>query len=686
MWGPTRVGAEEEKGTEETPALTGACARRAASSACLAFQVEGRRASRANARCFPVGLPEKKIGPCIQAAGQQGTAEGSVSPGGCLAVPALSPGSPSNAPPAEDVANRGVTPQSEGDLREPALAAPSFPLSRAVDLAYQEVFPTLHHASLSSGPSLLSPASPSGSASPPGASPVASRGARRAPLVLVLHGMFRCGDDMLELCSQLHAERVLAVDLRNHGASPFTSSMFLQDMAADVIALIQRELGLSRPRGAGPGPAGTEGELDERGGRPARGGFRDAEASSLRAAEEFPGCEAEPSQARSCGMQARPSRARAAPPHHSASSTAPVASSGCPPRPSVWQRPRGCTVVGHSLGGQVALAAALRAPAGLISGVVALDICPVNYYDWPLPRAGPYDIRDLVELVAAPLLVGDGSKQKALERLGEVAPALKGAGARSLLCLLAEEEVPANRDEEEETCCPQDHARSEERGERGCDSADGGSATQRSHEADGRIQENVTPHGGEEGERACCAPLHSGQAERRVKSPRRSYKTVKKLRWKMNTPVLRDSFRNKTLRWDLPAALSSAQAAPALSSQPHSSSDSLPLTPSTAFSAVPGGVRRPSPSSSAPPTSREAHAAVESFHKPPSPYTGPVLIVRGLCSPWVDPARHWSAIKNYFPAARGLTLESAGHAVHVDQPQETAEAINALLHEVVADA
>ena len=67
------------------------------------------------------------------------------------------------------------------------------------------------------------------------------------PPVIVLHGMFGSGRNWRGVAGALAAQyRVLCVDLRNHGKSPWIDAMSYHDMAADVLALIRSE-GLDRP-------------------------------------------------------------------------------------------------------------------------------------------------------------------------------------------------------------------------------------------------------------------------------------------------------------------------------------------------------------------------------------------------------------------------------------------------------
>ena len=69
----------------------------------------------------------------------------------------------------------------------------------------------------------------------------------RGEPVLLLHGLFGSSTNWRQVARGLaERHRVLGVDLRNHGASPWSASMNYLDMAEDVRALIERE-GLARP-------------------------------------------------------------------------------------------------------------------------------------------------------------------------------------------------------------------------------------------------------------------------------------------------------------------------------------------------------------------------------------------------------------------------------------------------------
>jgi len=67
------------------------------------------------------------------------------------------------------------------------------------------------------------------------------------PPVIVLHGLFGSSRNWRGIARSLSADhRVICVDLRNHGRSPWIGSMNYREMAADVRALIRSE-GLGRP-------------------------------------------------------------------------------------------------------------------------------------------------------------------------------------------------------------------------------------------------------------------------------------------------------------------------------------------------------------------------------------------------------------------------------------------------------
>ena len=77
--------------------------------------------------------------------------------------------------------------------------------------------------------------------------PLAFEDTGTGPAVLILHGLFGSGSNWRSVARALAPQhRVLSVDLRNHGASPWADSMGYADMAADVLALMQAQ-GLQRP-------------------------------------------------------------------------------------------------------------------------------------------------------------------------------------------------------------------------------------------------------------------------------------------------------------------------------------------------------------------------------------------------------------------------------------------------------
>ncbi len=67
------------------------------------------------------------------------------------------------------------------------------------------------------------------------------------PPVIILHGLFGSSSNWRSVARALAPlHRVLCVDLRNHGASPWAETMGYADMAADVLALMQAQR-LRRP-------------------------------------------------------------------------------------------------------------------------------------------------------------------------------------------------------------------------------------------------------------------------------------------------------------------------------------------------------------------------------------------------------------------------------------------------------
>ena len=62
-----------------------------------------------------------------------------------------------------------------------------------------------------------------------------------APLI-ILHGLFGSGRNWASIAKKLSvSRRVLTVDLRNHGSSPWDADMSYDLMAEDVLSLIKTE-------------------------------------------------------------------------------------------------------------------------------------------------------------------------------------------------------------------------------------------------------------------------------------------------------------------------------------------------------------------------------------------------------------------------------------------------------------
>jgi len=67
------------------------------------------------------------------------------------------------------------------------------------------------------------------------------------PPLLLLHGLYGSRRNWRSIARSLsESHRVVSVDLRNHGASPWSGSMTYPEMADDVLDLLKRE-GLERP-------------------------------------------------------------------------------------------------------------------------------------------------------------------------------------------------------------------------------------------------------------------------------------------------------------------------------------------------------------------------------------------------------------------------------------------------------
>lgn len=70
----------------------------------------------------------------------------------------------------------------------------------------------------------------------------ATGAASAAPPLLILHGLFGSGRNWGGVARRLGAaRRVLSLDLRNHGASPWAATMSYEEMAADCLALMDTE-------------------------------------------------------------------------------------------------------------------------------------------------------------------------------------------------------------------------------------------------------------------------------------------------------------------------------------------------------------------------------------------------------------------------------------------------------------
>lgn len=77
--------------------------------------------------------------------------------------------------------------------------------------------------------------------------PLAATEIGSGPPVVILHGLFGSARNWQGIARRLSSERrVLAVDLRNHGSSPWHPSMTFAEMAEDVAALIAAR-GLAEP-------------------------------------------------------------------------------------------------------------------------------------------------------------------------------------------------------------------------------------------------------------------------------------------------------------------------------------------------------------------------------------------------------------------------------------------------------
>ncbi|XP_056670752.1 protein ABHD11-like [Monodelphis domestica] len=59
-------------------------------------------------------------------------------------------------------------------------------------------------------------------------------------------------------------------------------------------------------------------------------------------------------------------------------------------------------------------------------------------------------------------------------------------------------------------------------------------------------------------------------------------------------------------------------------------------------------------------------------------YSGPTLFLKGAKSPYIEPS-HYPEIKRLFPQAQILTIQEAGHCIHVHQPQDFLNSIQNFL-------
>jgi len=72
-------------------------------------------------------------------------------------------------------------------------------------------------------------------------------GAQDGLTIVILHGLFGSGRNWASFPKHFSAtHRVLTVDLRNHGSSPWDNEMTYPAMADDVLELIETE-GLQKP-------------------------------------------------------------------------------------------------------------------------------------------------------------------------------------------------------------------------------------------------------------------------------------------------------------------------------------------------------------------------------------------------------------------------------------------------------
>lgn len=94
---------------------------------------------------------------------------------------------------------------------------------------------------------MTEPASPGAKSAESGGLDLAFEAVGEGAPLLVLHGLFGSSTNWRSIARRLAAShRVLSVDLRNHGASPWADTMDYAAMAGDVARLIERQ-GLQRP-------------------------------------------------------------------------------------------------------------------------------------------------------------------------------------------------------------------------------------------------------------------------------------------------------------------------------------------------------------------------------------------------------------------------------------------------------
>lgn len=100
-----------------------------------------------------------------------------------------------------------------------------------------------------------------------------------------------------------------------------------------------------------------------------------------------------------------------------------------------------CVLLGHSLGGQVCMSAALGDKNGMIAAVCVLDISPVNYFTQPSPLPKVVGELDIVQLFAQLISIDlrtTSTKSCAIGFLQGSYPAIPPERAESALYLLKE--------------------------------------------------------------------------------------------------------------------------------------------------------------------------------------------------------------------------------------------------------